>query len=280
MDITCYPNHLQWEKNDTMTLQISELDDNWQGYAVAYLRRTPYRNAIPLAHITQLRQRCDVVVAHRQGLIQGIASHYRDLPFLGITFVAEQGSPLPALLAALARRVPAMQTDLISTVVPEHRAQQLRGHVHLESVTIEWQMVVEPETLKPIERPGVRRLREIDLPAMDILARACGMMTWRPGVLANGPAFGAFVGEELVAMAATHFVTVDAIEIGNVATHPDYRQQGFAGACISALARAGFRLAPRIYLLVVIDHIHAIETYRRLGFWPSERFAFVRFKLS
>ncbi len=262
-----------------MTLQVSELDDNWQAYAVAYLRRMPYRNAIPLAHITQLRQSCDVVVAHSRGLIQGIASHYRNLPFLGITFVAEQGSPLPALLTALAERVPAMQTDTISTVVPEHRVQQLQAHAHLDSVTIEWQMVVEPETLKPIERPEVRRLHEADLPAMGILARACGMVTWRPGVLANGPAFGAFVDEHLVAMAATHFATVDVIEIGNVATHPRYRQQGFSGACISALARAGFSLAPRIYLLVVIDHIHAIETYRRLGFWPSERFAFVRFRL-
>lgn len=262
-----------------MTLRISDLDASWHAEAVAYLRRAPYRNAIPLANVTQLRQSCDVVVAHSRGMIQGVASHYRDLPFLGVTFVAERGEILPKLLSALAECVPAMHKTVISTVLPEHRAHQLAGCARIRSMEYEWQMVVEPETLKPRDLPDVRRLHAGDLAAMQDLAHVCGLVAWRPEVLANGPAFGAFAGTRLVAMAATHFATTDVIEIGNVATHPHYRRQGFSSACISALARSCFGLAPRVYLLVLTNHVVAYDAYRRLGFWPAERFAFVQFSL-
>ncbi len=262
-----------------MTLEISDLDNVWQPHALEYLRRAPYRNAIPLSNLTQLRANCAVVVAHSRGLIQGVASHYRDLPFPAVTFVAELGDPLPTLLAALAERVPTLRSDTISTVVPEHRARQLSQYVRVESLELEWQMVVEPETLKPHELPDIRRLQEADLLAMQMLAEQGGMVAWRPGVLANGPAFGAFVDEQLVAMAATHFATTDVIEIGNIVTHPAHRRQGFSRACVSTLARTGFTLAPRVYLLVMTDNDSAYAAYRRLGFWPAERFAFVRFRL-
>ncbi len=262
-----------------MTLQVSDLDDAWFPYAVAYLRRAPYRNAIPLANLTQLRPSCDIVLAHSRGLIQGIASHYRDLPFLNLTFVAEPGETLPALLAFLADRIPAMHSGVITTVLPTHRAHQLTQYIQVDTLETEWQMVVEPETLKPRDHPGIRRLQADDLPAMDRLARACGLVAWRPAILSHGPSFGAWIDGQLVAMAATHFATMDVIEIGNVATHPAYRQRGLSSACISALVQACFGLAPRVYLLVMADNQHAISTYRRLGFWPSERFAFVRFRL-
>jgi ribosomal protein S18 acetylase RimI-like enzyme len=262
-----------------MTLAISDLDNVWQPHAVEYLRRAPYRNAIPLANVTQLRANCVVVVAHSRGLIQGVVSHYRELPFLAVTFVAELGDPLPTLLAALAERIPTLRTDTISTVVPEHRARQLSQYGKVESLELEWQMVVEPETLKPYDLPAVRRLQEADLPAMQALAQQVGIVTWRPATLANGPAIGAFADDQLVAMAATHFATTDVIEIGNVVTHPAYRRQGFARACVSTLARACFTLAPRVYLLVMDDNDNAFAAYRQLGFWPAERFAFVRFRL-
>lgn len=262
-----------------MPLQVTDLDDDWLPQAVAYLRRAPYRNAIPLANLTQLRQRCSIVVAHSRGVIQGVASHYRDLSFLAVSFVAEPGQPLPALLAALAERVPALRSASICTVVPEQRARQLGQYVRVESMAAEWQMVVEPETLKPRELAHVRRLQEDDLPAMADLARLGGLVAWRPAILTHGPAFGAFVDGQLAAMAATHFATTDVIEIGNVVTHPHYRRRGLSSACVSLLARTGFSLAPRVYLLVMADNTSAYAAYRRLGFWPAERFTFVQFRL-
>jgi len=64
---------------------------------------------------------------------------------------------------------------------------------------------------------------------------------------ALGPAFGCFADGKLVAMAATHFATPEVVEIGHVATHPDYRRQGYASA-LTAYKRLGFRMMERMYL--------------------------------
>jgi ribosomal protein S18 acetylase RimI-like enzyme len=262
-----------------VSIEIVELDESWQSAAVRYLRRSPYRNAIPLSNVTQLRQHCRVLVAHYQGLIQGVVSYYRDLAFPALSFSAEPGTALPALLRAIADREPALTGEPVVSVLPEQRALQLAQYVRIESLLSETQMVVEPETLRPRHLANVRRLRDDDLPGMHELAVAESLMAWRPSVITHGPAFGAFIGERLAAMACTHFATPDVIEIGNVVTHPDYRRRGLASACISALTEACFGLADRVYLLVVNENDAAITGYRRLGFWPAERFTAASFRL-
>lgn len=263
-----------------MPLEIAELDASWQAATLAYLRRSPYRNALPLSNVTQLRPRCDVVIVHSGGAVQGVASHYRDLPFLGLTFVAELPEAMPLLLGALVERVPALGVAPLTTVIPESRVRQLASCAVLDSVETEYQMVAEPETLRPSESPAVRRLRPEDLAAMGELAALGGLVAWRPEVLGHGPAFGAFDEERLVAMATTHFATPDVIEIGNIVTHPDYRRRGLASACTSALTQACFGLATRVYLMVMAENAAAFEAYRALGFWPAERYAFARFRLA
>lgn len=263
-----------------MALEIVDLDAQWQADVVAYLRRSPYRNAIPLSNVTQLRQRCDVVLALQNGHVQGVASHYRDLPFPALAFVAELGDVLPRLLSALADRVPVLRTASLGGVITEQRMRQLAACATIEAAEVEYQMVIEPETLRPLHMPEVRRLRPDDLPAMAALAALGGLAAWRDAVIEHGPAFGAFVDDRLVAMAATHFATPDVVEIGNIVTHPDYRRRGFASACTSALTQACFGLAPRVYLMVLADNEPAYKAYRALGFWPSERFVFTEFRLT
>ncbi|WP_161569178.1 GNAT family N-acetyltransferase [Candidatus Oscillochloris fontis] len=262
-----------------MPIEIIDLNEEWQSSALAYLRRSPYRNAIPLSNITQLRTRSSVVVAHTNGFILGIASHYHDLPLLSLTFVAERGEALPKLLHGLHARVPALGTESVIAVLPEQRMFQLAEWVTVESVEAELQMVVEPETLRPREHPNVRRLHAEDLPEMGELATVGGLMAWSPETISHGPAFGAFVDDRLVAMAATRFATPDVVEIGNIVTHPTHRRRGFASGCTSALSQACFRLAPRVYLMVMANNQAAFDSYRALGFWPAERFGFMRFRL-
>jgi ribosomal protein S18 acetylase RimI-like enzyme len=263
-----------------MPLATVTLDETWQTAALAYLRRSPYRNALPLSNITQLRQHCDVVLVHSGGLVQGLASHYRSLPFLGLTFVAELDEAMPPLLGALAELVPALRDSPLTTVIPEQRVRQLATCAVFDSLEIEYQLVVEPETLRPVASPMVRRLRADDLPAMGELAALGELVAWRPEVIAHGPAFGAFDGPALVAMAATHFATPDVVEIGNIVTHPAYRRRGLASACTSALAQACFSLAPRVFLMVMAENSAALAAYSALGFWPAERYAFARFRLT
>jgi ribosomal protein S18 acetylase RimI-like enzyme len=72
---------------------------------------------------------------------------------------------------------------------------------------------------------------------------------------------------------------VSAIEIGHVATHPDHRRPGFASACTAALTRAAFKLAPRVFLMVLEHNRPALAAYKRLGFHVMERMYLTRFAL-
>lgn len=260
-------------------MRIEPLDDNNQPAALAYLRRLPYRNAMLLSNVTQLRRQCDVMVAHSGDDVVGVATHYRPLPFLNLIFAVEYGELLPPLLAAMGQAVPALRERSVVGVMPAPRAAQLAPYVQLGSLTEELQMVVEPETLRERAGEGARRLRADDLPAMAELARLGPLMAYTPDLIDHGPAFGAFAEGRLVAMAGTHFATPDVIEIGHVATHPDYRRRGYGALVTSAVARACFALAPRVYLMVVADNAPAVATYRALGFQPLERFAIVEYRL-
>src|SRR5207249_4173713 len=133
--------------------------------------------------------------------------------------------------------------------------------------------------LRPFEGRPVHRLTDDDAPEMDALSRVSGLTVWQSGALALGPAFGCFVDDRLVAMAATHFATPEVIEIGHVATHPGYRRQGYALACTTALTKAAFKLAPRVFLMVMADNAPALAVYKRLGFRTIEQFYLTRFWL-
>jgi len=258
---------------------IIPLDDTNQPAALSYLRRAPYRNGILLSNVTQLRAHCDVLVAFSNGQVVGVATHYRPLPFVNLVFAVDHEGVLPSLLAAMGDSVPQLQAAPVVGILPELRLQQLLPYVQIEELKFELQMAVEPETLRDRPADHVRRLGEGDLPAMAELARRARLTAWVDDVLQHGPVFGAFTEGELVSMAGTHYATVDVIEIGHIATHPDYRRRGYASACTSALCKTCFSLAPRVYLMVLEDNTAAIATYRSLGFKPIERYGMVTFRL-
>jgi ribosomal protein S18 acetylase RimI-like enzyme len=260
-------------------MQISPLSSDNQAPALAYLRAAPYRNALPLSNATQLRARCDVLVAEEHGRIHGVASTYHDLPIANLTFAAESSDVAGALITALADRNARLRAEPAWALLPAERRDQLAHHARILDSQIEYQMVVEPELLRQYAGRPVHRLGTDDLPEMDALAHIAGLSVWHGSALKLGPAFGCFVDDRLVAMAATHFATPEVIEIGHVATHPDHRRQGFASACTAALTEAAFKLAPRVFLMVLEHNTPALTAYKRLGFRVMERMHLTEFTL-
>ncbi|HEU5087632.1 MAG TPA: GNAT family N-acetyltransferase [Roseiflexaceae bacterium] len=260
-------------------MRIATLDDTNRAEAVAFLRRSPYRNALPLSNATQLHARCDVYIALQEQRVVGVVSSYRDLPFLNLTFATSRDDALAPLVDALASQNPQMRCKPLTTLVPRERRDALARIATIEDARVEYQMVVEPESLRSINGHEPRRLNAADLPQLNELASRAALTTWHPSMLELGPAFGCFVGTQLVAMAATHFATPDVVEIGHIATDPAYRRRGYASACICALTQAAFRLSPRVFLMVLAENTPALEAYRRLGFFPIEPFYLTTFSL-
>jgi ribosomal protein S18 acetylase RimI-like enzyme len=251
---------------------IAPLNPDNQTAVLAYLRAAPYRNALPLSNATQLRPRCDVLVAEEQGHVLGVASTYHDLPIPNLTFAAKSADSAGALIVALADRTPRLRAEPAWALLPSERRDQLGQYANILGAEIEYQMVAEPESLRAPAGQRARRLTADDIPQMDSLARDAGLTVWHSSALGLGPAFGCFVGDRLVAMAATHFATPEIVEIGHVATHPDYRRQGYGSACTAVLTQAAFKLAPRVFLMVLERNTPALKAYKRLGFHTMERF--------
>jgi ribosomal protein S18 acetylase RimI-like enzyme len=236
-------------------------------------------NALPLANATQFRARCDVLVAEQAGHLVGVAATYHDLPLANLTFAAS-AHVVGELLHALAARTARLRSGPVIALLPAERRDQLRRHAQVLGVEVKYQMVVEPEVLRGASEHRPRRLTAADLLDMQELARVASLSTWHAGALALGPAFGCHADGRLVAMAGTHFATPEVIEIGFIATHPDYWRRGYASACTSALAQAAFALAPRVFLMVLEHNAPAVATYKKLGFRLLERLYLARFSLS
>ena len=261
-------------------MQIAPLVADTLPAALEFLRGAPYRNALPLSNVTQLRGRCDVLVAEQNERVIGVASTNHDLPLPNVTFAANHADVVGMLLHELADRNPRLWEEHTYALLPVDRRDQLARFAHIFEAPVEYQMAIEAETLRADQRWPVRRLRESDLDAIGELARAAGLTVWHNSTLELGPAFGCFADDKLVAMAATHFASADVIEIGHVATHPEYRRRGYASACTAALAQAALGLAPRVFLMVMADNAPALAAYKQLGFRTVERFYLTRFLLS
>lgn len=73
---------------------------------------------------------------------------------------------------------------------------------------------------------------------------------------------------ELAAIAGTHNVSAqyDIAAIGNLVTHPDHRQKGFARRCNAQLLRAVFQSVNLVTLDVRQGNLAAVRTYEHFGF--------------
>lgn len=80
--------------------------------------------------------------------------------------------------------------------------------------------------------------------------------------------FGAYAGGRLVAVAGTHAVspTHGVAVVGNVYTHPRYRDQGLGALVTGAVTAAVLNACPLVVLSVDPENRAAVRAYQRLGY--------------
>jgi GNAT superfamily N-acetyltransferase len=119
------------------------------------------------------------------------------------------------------------------------------------------------ERLLPVEVGELNRLYQL------------GFAAWLPsGAVAEGVYFGIRAGGRLVAAAGTHVVSREARMgvVGNVMTHAEYRNRGFAKAVTSAVTAELLRYCDDVVLNVRADNPPAIAAYLALGYVEHCRF--------
>ena len=136
----------------------------------------------------------------------------------------------------------------------------------------ERQMVMEdPAKIICRNSSAAHRLSMDDAHSLRELYTISGTPAWTPNALSLGPFYGVRNSEgTLVSVAGVHFVTEYGSEIGNIATHPDYRRKGYAECCVAAVTQELLKNSARVLLHFFADNTGAQKLYERMGFVYSE----------
>jgi ribosomal protein S18 acetylase RimI-like enzyme len=159
-----------------------------------------------------------------------------------------------------------------ATCQPEHLTTLQRYFsLALEQPMV--RMAVTPASFQPVEGapPGVtlRRLRAPDVRALNHLYNVEGAPAYYTAThLAEGLYYGAFAGQRLVSAAGTHVVSEQrsVAVVGNVFTHPDWRNQGLARLATGAVTEDLLKRCSNVVLTVDPLNTPAVHAYRRLGY--------------
>ena len=112
----------------------------------------------------------------------------------------------------------------------------------------------------------MRILNSRDLPQVLKLAELAKLDPFGPKALELGLYFGIFEMGQLVAMGGERMFAQGLREIGSVATHPEYRHQGYARTIMGALIAEHQKNHELSFLHVMRDNEHAHHIYERMGF--------------
>ena len=208
-----------------------------------------------VADMTALADACDIVCSPAMSVASYHGLPFPALAFMGdspemlynyATFLVEPGSEVTLLVNAEQRAI-VEEAFLVSDIIPE------------------WQMIHRkaPGALDP---GNAEPLQPRHVSAMQKLAQITGLTALEDDPLAHGPAFGVWEGRNLVAVGGTHLTIPQAAELGNIATHPDYRRRGYASHVIAALVRAHAENGLTSFIMVYQSNVEATRLYETSGF--------------
>lgn len=116
-------------------------------------------------------------------------------------------------------------------------------------------------TIRRLEAADAERVAQIS-PNLVWIAKTWGGPA---GLACSGYAWGAFVGEQIVAIASSFFVGIRYEEIG-VVTEATYRGQGLSGACAGALCQEIHQRGRQPIWSTSPDNQASIRVAEKLGF--------------
>ncbi len=152
----------------------------------------------------------------------------------------------------------------------EHRPVVQRYFILTRDQTM-LRMAVTAETFSPAEGEAVR-LSSRDIARINRLYSSEGGPTsYTPRHIDDGVYYGIFADSKLASIAGTHAVSRSegVAVVGNVFTHPRYRNRGLATIATSAVTRALLEECSLVALTVEADNAPAAGVYRRLGYQPQ-----------
>lgn len=175
-------------------------------------------------------------------------------------------APLRALLTHLLPLLP----EQIYTHLSSGLEEILQTAYHLRSYGLHDKMILtDPTLFQRYLTPDVVRLTPDHLPQIMALYDASYPdHAFDPRMLETRQFFGIWRDDQLASIAGIHVYSPEyrVAAIGNVTTHPRYRNQGLGKAVIASLLQSLMDTVTHIGLNVKSDNHAALRSYQQLGF--------------
>jgi len=256
-----------------MNSEIEALDENNLEEVLGILSKIPLETLTLLADSTQLSDWCDVRILREGGKIEGIFSLYRDLDFLAGAFWCDSTGDSTARLKILIDDYGDELRDVeVVFIATEQQLECLKKISKSVNAIPERQMNAGRTTELVGWGDGTpEKLTKKDSEELRTLYKLSGTPAWTPNALDLGPFYGIRNSEgKIVSVAGVHYLTPCCAEIGNIATHPEYRKKGFASRCTIAVAEDLFEQVPLVVIHFFEDNTPAQRLYERMGFEYTE----------
>lgn len=249
--------------------------------ALPFALHDPLADALLVADLTALADDCLAVVAERDGEIVGLATLVGHLPFPAVALCAPDAPTLHALLAQLAQADPRLHRRSTWCLAHAETLVQLRQVTDVIGAEEELKLVWDWADWTPsAQLVTTTPLGPADRPAIEELFAASPTMAWSARFLGECPYRGVYRDGKLVAIAGTHFRTPWVTEVGSISTHPAYRRQGLAAACVRDVVADLRGQTQRVFLMVFETNEPARALYRKLRFRECGRMWLTEFQLS
>lgn len=169
---------------------------------------------------------------------------------------------LEAIRDLLPRRFQAhLHQNLVDGLAP--RFQLLSRELHIKMALVN-PSLVRAAPVDDTVRLGRAQIAEIEA----LLQTSHPANHFTPRMLDTGQYFGIYRERQLVSVAGVHVFSPNyhVAALGNISTHPDWRNRGFARQCSAAVCQSLLKQVDVIGLNVHPDNAAAIHCYERLGF--------------
>jgi ribosomal protein S18 acetylase RimI-like enzyme len=152
------------------------------------------------------------------------------------------------------------------TFQPEH-LRTIEDYYELEWHLSVQRMVVTRGSFRAAEQTATR-LRSIDSHELNRLYDLERSGNFTTSQIRRGVFYGIWRDGQLAAVAGTHLVapTYGLAYVGNVLTHPAYRNQGLATICASSVTAELLRNCTEVVLNVESHNLPAVRAYANLGY--------------
>ena len=195
-------------------------------------------------------------------------------------FLIYDDNQYPVLLALNHRKQVISELSLreIAPILPSkfyaHLTEDLKVlfeiKYQIKSFGIHYKMgLIDYMAIKEMDTSGVVRLTAENSKDIQKLYEISYPNNWfNERMLKTGQYFGIIQNDKLISIAGVHVYSEQyrVAALGNITTHPEYRNRGFGKLVTAALCQSLIRNVDHIGLNVHVDNTGAITCYKNLGF--------------